>query len=208
MLNHKRQEGKTLDEIRADHVERYLFAKGFIQAARDYEDVSVLDIGCGVGYGAFVLADQAGFSITAVDINKDAIDHAQKYFDHDLINFQICDIRDPEQLPISQKPHFVTAFEILEHVEDPLSIIKTIHKSTAKYLIGSVPNQEVIPWSREQHPWHVKHFTKDEVFKLLRKGGFETYWFGGQKGKRGPDAKVDIKIDAPRTHVFIGRKEL
>ena len=51
MHDGERQVAPSLDGIRKDHVERYKLA------AEIFGGLSVMDVGCGVGYGAKVLAD-------------------------------------------------------------------------------------------------------------------------------------------------------
>jgi hypothetical protein len=58
-LDRSRQWGKSLDEIRPDHIARYRFAK-------DYVSGRVLDAACGCGYGSKLLMEKAS-SVVGID---------------------------------------------------------------------------------------------------------------------------------------------
>ena len=60
-------------EIWIEHWHRYHFARRFIAGKR------VLDVACGEGYGAALLAREAA-QVTGVDIFEPAIDHARRAY--------------------------------------------------------------------------------------------------------------------------------
>jgi 2-polyprenyl-3-methyl-5-hydroxy-6-metoxy-1,4-benzoquinol methylase len=53
------------------HISRYIFAKGFIK------DKSILELGCGIGYGSNYLKSSGAKEVVAGDISEDAIKYAR-----------------------------------------------------------------------------------------------------------------------------------
>src|SRR5258708_99501 len=102
--------GQVDQRIEDDHLERYLFATRYSAGLR------VLDIACGAGAGAHVLASRGGAaSVDGVDISPEAISHAREHYHSPRITFQVGDIAlySPEQ-PFD----LITCFETIEHVPD------------------------------------------------------------------------------------------
>lgn len=77
----ERQTGKYLEDIRSDHVERYVHAAKKVTG-------NVLDAGCGCGYGSYLLClKNAHVNVTGVDNSKEAIEYAKKHWQHHRNNF-------------------------------------------------------------------------------------------------------------------------
>jgi len=89
------------------------------------ENKTVLDLGCGGGILSEALA-KAGASVTGIDMSTEAINVARDHATQsDLtINYEITPV---ENVIDKYKNHFdvITCMEMLEHVPDPKSIIKT-----------------------------------------------------------------------------------
>ena len=65
--------GQVNDDLWAEHVARYALAARFAQGR------SVLDLGCGTGYGTADLARVASAAV-GVDLAPEAIDYALRHF--------------------------------------------------------------------------------------------------------------------------------
>ena len=78
--------GKVEQRIEEDHQSRYSFARNYI------ENVHVLDIACGVGYGAVHILDGGAKSYTGVDINASSVEFAQKIYGNKKATFVVGDI--------------------------------------------------------------------------------------------------------------------
>lgn len=87
---------------------------------------SVLDIGCGGGILTESLAQQ-GAIVTGVDMSEPAITVAKlhQHASGVSINYQVT---TAEQLATTHPQHYdvITCLEMLEHVPDPMSIIKAV----------------------------------------------------------------------------------
>jgi tRNA1(Val) A37 N6-methylase TrmN6 len=181
MIVDGRQVSPTIAGIRADHVSRYAFAIGFAKAAGLN---TATDIGAGIGYGAWMMAD-SGIRVVAIEREVEASKYGQEHYQHanlmrvqnDLMHSHInsCDM--------------VTAFEVIEHIEGIDSILSAASKA-AKYLVCSVPNEDVIPFSQNRHHEHVRHYTAGQFADLLQSCGWAVEVMGSQKGKAGKDAEV------------------
>lgn len=60
-----------------------------------YSDITVLDLGCGVGRNSFYMADNYEATVHGYDFSADAIEKAQKIHGHELITFDERDIGKP-----------------------------------------------------------------------------------------------------------------
>jgi len=93
-------------QISYEHWHRYLLASTHING------MSVLDIACGEGYGAHLLAEKAK-KVVGIDINKESIEHANKKYQKSNLKFQI---GSAEKIPVAGKHLFdvVVSFETIE----------------------------------------------------------------------------------------------
>lgn len=172
-MDRTRQWGKTLEEIRPDHVKRYQFAASKIKPKS-----FVLDLACGCGYGSKLLHTE-GFNVYGVDIDEEAIKYAKEHHNGPhFVQGHAEDAYGPFDVIVS--------FETLEHLKKPLEALKNFE---APILWASVPNEEKYPFSAEKfaeddYP-HQRHYTPVEFEKLLRDGGFEVFERHCQKDKLG-----------------------
>src|SRR5579872_90802 len=82
------QDESTGSETLKLHLERYQFAVENLKPGK------VLDMACGVGYGSYYVASEAGDKvekITSVDISNEAIEYARKRYVHPKIEFVCAD---------------------------------------------------------------------------------------------------------------------
>jgi len=165
----ERQVSATLDGIRADHVNRYQWVIDHLPKG------SVIDAACGIGYGSCLLA-VAGFYVRAIEIDAGAIAYGKKYYSHPRVFRQCLDLY---QADMGLDP--VVAFECIEHVQDPLSILTRC----GDVLIASVPNETYFPY--RNHLYHYRHYTKKEFETLLNEAGYKVEsWYG----QLGPESEV------------------
>ena len=143
------------------HVSRYLWAARFARNAR------VLDLACGVGYGAALLAEAGAVSVTGVDVADEAVAAARTRYTHRTLCFMQCDYRD--FLPDSPFDLLVT-LETIEHVPNPWQLLSNMRAwATPKaQLVASVPTT----LSTDINPYHLHDFTPSSFERLL----FHTGW--------------------------------
>jgi SAM-dependent methyltransferase len=118
------------------HVARYAWALPY--ASSGY----AVDLGCGTGYGSFMLSWAASW-VTGVDRDIEAIMWAQKHFLAQNLSFRTADIAVFEP---RQEPDLYVCFEVLEHVQNPEKILQE-----RRPLLWSLP-------LRCHTKWHVHDF--------------------------------------------------
>ena len=194
-----RQVAPTAAGIREDHRVRYQFAAEILG-----EIGTVIDAGCGCGYGAAMLAESCRADVTAIDNSRKAIAYAREHYSRDGITWRNVSLASA-RLPDADA---IVAFEVIEHVEDPVAMLKKF-AAAAPVLIGSVPNETVVPFATANNPYHHRHFTRAELAETLAAGGWDMPGLFGQDGKTGAAAAVTARLagDEPRTWVFTATRK-
>lgn len=198
MIKNGRQTAPTLDGIREDHRARYQLA---IDHARRNQLDSTIDVGTGTGYGAWMMA-KADLTVVAYEIDQAAIDYGNHHYNHDnLVRIQA----DIAELTIPDVD-VLTAFEIVEHSHSAPAFLERA-ANHAKWLVASVPNEDVVPFETSKHRQHVRHYTPSQFREELEAAGWEVVALGCQVGKRGTDAKVTFKHTAGRTLIAVAKSK-
>ncbi len=125
---------------------------------------SVLEAGCGEGYGAAMMARHAA-RVVGVDYNAAALDLARQRHQAPNLEYRAVNLLDLAR----QSPgefDVVTNFQVLEHLEDPAPFL-TAAAACVKpggVLILTTPNR---PASVSENPYHVHEYTAPELQALL-----------------------------------------
>lgn len=175
----ERQVAPTVNGVRADHTARYRWAASVLLPGS-----VVIDVGCGIGYGARILAE-AGMNVYAVDVDRETIAYACEHYAHERIQFVACDVAG---LDLGTADAAV-CFEMIEHVADPLSMLRQL-RATVPKLLCSVPNEEVFPW--KNYAFHHRHYTREQFRSLLVDSGFQAAQWLGQAG---PESPVEVGVN-------------
>jgi len=128
------------------HRFRYHMASGFIT-----KDDTVMDLGCGTGYGSYILAEHAK-KLFSFDMEKQNIDSCIHDFQRSNIDYQVADL---EKIDLPESDISVM-FEVLEHLYKPGDFAKKLKKATKKYLVMSVPLYQTLEWDEEKQEYHEK----------------------------------------------------
>ena len=179
-LNHKG--ALTLEEVRADHRQRYEEAAHIAQTA---SLPLVLDLGCGVGYGCLLMA-RRDLRVIGVDNDWDALRRARKFTDQAPGKIQIgyADFSSVTRIPYAltqPTAALAVAFEVLEHLDDPQVLLRALK---TPMLMVSVPNQEASPFGPTSHPDHKRHYIMEELEHTVKQAGWRIVRRGVQKDKR------------------------
>lgn len=181
LANGERQVAPELSGIRRDHVARYEFAARLLGPGR-----RVLDLACGVGYGAAVLAD-AGMTVTAIDRNVEAVEYGASHYGRQAVHFGVADV---SALQLAETFDAAVCFETIEHLEDPLPMLRELCRS-APALIASVPNEAVFPHGG-RIKFHFRHYTRVQFGALLALAGYQVVGWYGQEG---PTSEVAPEVE-------------
>ena len=166
LMSGERQVGRSLSEIRKDHLLRYEMALQFL---RDKPHAMGLDCFCGNGYGSYWLGKELDEScITGIDASAEAVTFANQYYQ--LPNVFFSNKLFPFDLPKGIFD-FVVSFESIEHVDDGVRMFDELIGSlkAGGYFLFSVPNERINSREKNHHPFHKHHYVDDEVKRILEK---------------------------------------
>lgn len=147
----------------AEHLARYRFAQKFVK------NKTVLELGCGKGYGASVLA-QAAKSVVACDLNEDSLNFAKLHYAAKNLEFQKENVTEGEGV---KKYDVVVSFEVIEHLSpfDTLAFLRLAKSCLAPggLFLLSTPNHDVVLKSGMPVPeFHINNLTSVELRQLLK----------------------------------------
>lgn len=170
---------------------RHRFTRKFILEHIPFHS-RILDIGIG---GAQYWAT-SGYDVIGVDV------HHGRFVDY------VLDVERDKLREIGEKFHFVTMFDVIEHLENPmlsLRNIRSVMMNDALFL-GSTPNR-MDPYlflGKCIHPDHNYVFDKLTLQHMLSKCGFKTIEMKSRVFPIKLSRKIFVPIDM--SHVFpIGR---
>jgi SAM-dependent methyltransferase len=148
----------TEDDFAVD-LERHLAAYRF--AAARARGLSVLDAGCGEGYGAALLAGVAA-RVVGVD-RPEAVAVARGRHREPHLEFRALDLGALDRL--GERFDLVCSFQVLEHVVDPPAYLRALLARTAPggELIVTTPNRLM---TVVENPYHLREWTAPELLAL------------------------------------------
>ena len=123
---------------------------------------SVLDVGCGEGTVTHALACRlSGARVLGVDFSEAGIACAQAHYKRENLEFRC----ESDSSSLGEGHDLVTAFEVLEHVEDWQELLGRMADSTRKALLLSFPTGRMRPF--EKIVGHLRNFQLGEVETFL-----------------------------------------
>jgi len=130
---------------------------------------TILDFGCGFGY-FLAICDQAGLETYGLEISDYAIGKTRQF-----TKAKIGKITDPSFLP--QKIDAITAFDVLEHLENDKAMLDLIYHRLAKrgVFYGTTPNSDFFlnPLLGKNDLTHINIHNSSYWDKLFKKVGFQ-----------------------------------
>lgn len=162
----KNCEPNFADKMYQEHVARYLFAAQWVREKR------VLDVGCGVGYGSRLLAEQGAASVTAFDISSEAVVHARRFYGHPAVRFHVS---SAVEFGFKERFDVVTCFELIEHVEDQEAVIDRIFEAMDDDGILIISTPRALESKRSE--FHTREFSHERFDALLRRRFTAIQWY-------------------------------
>lgn len=160
-------------EIWYEHWHRYALARQLSQHC------TVLDVACGEGYGAAMVAETA-YKVVGVDLSADVIQHAKNNYGHHT-NLQFV-TASCECLPFSDASFdFAISFETIEHIEQQKEFIAELARVLRPdgILILSSPNKRLYSDAHDYHnEFHVRELYRNELEELLHVTFPHIFWLG------------------------------
>lgn len=153
----------------ASHLNRYLAVRRLCAGRR------VLDVACGEGYGAFLMAEHWGAAaVEAVDVSPEAIERARTLFAHERVRFHCKAAEALEELFPDDRFDLIVSLETIEHVPDAAAFLEALrqHLRPGGTVVITCPNDYwYYPTPEERNPFHVRKFTLHE-FLAIAEGVF------------------------------------
>lgn len=158
---------------------RYLFRKhNVIAILKNHSEIkSFLDIGCGAGELACTLAEN-GMKGTALDFSEYAIKVATGLQDKRGIStsdlqFKLGGLENVK----GKKYDLVSCFEVLEHIEDDMKILKDLISHSKKYVLISVPAKQKLYDSSDESVGHFRRYEKRDLVNMLHGANLDIVKF-------------------------------
>lgn len=173
---------------------------------RQTSSLRVLDVGCGNGSQLALSLIKDGFDLTGVDTDKRSIEHARRLAAGDAnVKFLCCRVEDLNETEVFD---VVILSEVLEHVNEPLDLLKAgVNRLRADgIMIVTVPNgygefeidswlfrtlhlqrlvdalanrsKEVVGSTDNQEDGHVQFFTRRRLLGLFNECGLKIFLEG------------------------------
>lgn len=133
----------------------------------------VLDVGCGTG-GMLVMLRDFG-EVEGIDASDDALAFARTRVGPDvpLSRGQL-----PDGIPEGKKWDLITAFDVIEHIDDPVTSLHAVRRALTPdgHLVVTVPAYQFL-WSRhDELNHHRRRYTLPLLREHLEAGGFRVTW--------------------------------
>lgn len=163
--------GNFSDWTTAHHISRYQFALNYAKGKR------VLDIGCGVGYGAAMLAEVAE-EVIGIDISSATIEFASHKYDGPQFLQMDCRRLKFE----TESFDLVVAFEVIEHIYEQHELLAEVNRvlNQIGVFIVSTPEREKYNQliMEEPNEFHEKELTEAQFRDLLAVNfsQFQLFW--------------------------------
>jgi SAM-dependent methyltransferase len=127
----------------------------------------MLDVGCGTGGFAKLMSDR--FDVTCLDTSPIALDYCRQRGLKNLVNSDLNTFAQK-----SEKFDLITTLDVLEHIDDDLSVIKAASSllSDKGWFVATVPAYQ---WLWSQHDVihrHVRRYTLGRFKQRLEAGNF------------------------------------
>jgi len=132
----------------------------------DYiKNKKVLDVGCGNGYGSYLMSKYAK-EVIGIDISSKCIKYAEKNYKRENLKFILMDALELDKNFSSQFFDIIVAMEFIEHLNNPLKFLKIAYELLKERggLILSTPNKEAR--KIKSKPWNPEHVQEFDLISL------------------------------------------
>jgi len=171
----------TLEPLSLEAILRTWAWREFLSASAAAGKGALLDVACGEGHFLHA-ARSLGFKVEGVDINPRSVATARGVYGLDVACLDLA-----VYLNDCRKSHrtfdYVTAFEILEHVADPVGVLRSL-ASVGSAVALSVPSAERRPalFGRgiDAAPHHLTLWTKEALLRALGAAGLTPIYLSGE----------------------------
>ena len=131
---------------------------------------TVADVGCGVGMKTATMAKYfSNATVSGFDFAVSAIEAARKAHQFANIQFSVEDITKAQN---QKRYDLITAFDVLEHIEDWQGLVNSLIAVNNKMMMFSFPTGRMRPY--EAKIGHFRNFKRNEVESFMSSLGYRT----------------------------------
>lgn len=137
---------------------------------------AILEIGCGTGYVLKGLKTRfPNYILTGSEIHLEGIKFAQKR----LPTIEFIQL-DAMEMPFENTFEGVGAFDVLEHIEEDVRVMKEVYKALKPngYFVISVPQYQWMWSTTDDIAFHKRRYSRKELIGKLENAGFEVIYIG------------------------------
>lgn len=134
--------------------------------ALNYVDgFTVIDVGCGAGYGCDLMATKASY-VLGVDYSPEAIAYCQARYTAPNLQFSQM---NASSLDVNQIFDVATSFQVIEHMEDVNHFIQEMKRVVRPggTILISTPNVRTKQKAGEGNPFHFNEMNHDEFVSFI-----------------------------------------
>jgi SAM-dependent methyltransferase len=168
--------------------------------------MSVIDMACGEGYGADVLAARAA-RVVGVDANPEAHEHAR-------LRYRRANLRFARDLvsTFRESADAVVFLQTIEHVQEPGEVLAHFRSlvGEAGMVFVSTPNVLTLApkgASRSGNPWHVHEYRGEEFERLCRSSFASVEMYGLFHARKLRAHELALRLGWDRAHALLGVTE-
>jgi SAM-dependent methyltransferase len=145
--------------------------------------LKILDVGCAAGFFLRVM-QEAGHQVRGVELSREIARHAIEALGEE--NVHVGELAQlPHDAPRFESGSFdlVTLWDVVEHVPDPQSMLRRVHRLLKPDGVLMLETQNVDSrfalllgrkWQHFKHEEHLYHFNPSTVTELLAQSGFQV----------------------------------
>jgi SAM-dependent methyltransferase len=132
------------------------------------KDKDVLDVGCGNGYGSYMLARKAHYVI-GIDKDEKAVAYAKARYKCQNLEFDQAGATEYLSRT-DRKFDLVVMLEVIEHIVEKQTLLKMVRDSLKVngLLILTTPNKRFTPFYR-RNPYHAQELSFEGLVELLQR---------------------------------------
>jgi len=141
------------------------------------DPTEIHEVGCGEGYWTIEYQGK-NIAVRGSDFSSKVIDVAKKNAERSGVNSNIFSVKSIYELDTkTDSADLIVCCEVLEHLEDPVSALKSLEKLSFNNMIISVPREpiwRILNLARIKYvgelgntPGHIQHWSKSSFEKLV-----------------------------------------
>jgi len=155
---------------------------GYAVLAPFVRDKRVLDLGCGEGFGSWLLKEWGAREVVGVDVSNEAIEVGRKHFGREGVIFHVGDAYQAHDFLAYASFDVIVSFETIEHEPDPHAFLNRLRQfaaSGAGIFIGC-PNGHIAIPADNNKTSHLRKYTFEEFKSLAENvlGGARQWLLG------------------------------